>query len=128
MVEIPVATSETLIEPFKLSSKADPKIILALASISFLILFAASSTSNNVISDPPVIFIKTALAPFILVSSNNGLLIAVSAASMARLSPDASPVPIMAFPIWLITVLISAKSKLIMPGLTIKSVTPHTPL
>ena len=128
LVEIPVATSETLIEPFKLSSNADPKIIFALESISFLILFAASSTSNKVISDPPVILIKTAWAPFILVSSSRGLLIAVSAASMARLSPDASPVPIMAFPIWLITVLISAKSKLIMPGLTIKSVTPHTPL
>ena len=71
--------------------------------------------------------IKTPLAPLMEVSSNNGLAIACSAASVARFSPSASPVPIIALPISLITDLISAKSRLIKPGMTIKSVTPLTP-
>ena len=47
---------------------------------------------------------------------------AISAALVALPSPSASPVPIIALPIELITVSTSAKSKLINPGLTIRSV------
>ena len=124
---MPVATTDTRITPSSLSSKADPKIIVASASTSLRMRLAASSTSNNVISMPPVILIKTACAPFIVVSSSSGLLIAASAACVARLSPLASPVPIMALPISPITARISAKSRLISPGLIIRSVTPQTP-
>ena len=52
---------------------------------------------------------------------------ALSAATTARSSPSASPVPIIALPISPITVRMSAKSRLIRPGMTIRSVTPRTP-
>ena len=71
--------------------------------------------------------IKTPFAPLKEISSNNGLAIAFSAACIARSSPEASPVPIIALPISSITARTSAKSKLISPGLTIKSVIPFTP-
>jgi len=60
----PVATIETLIFPPKDSSNVEPTKISAEGSTSALILFAASSTSNKVISLPPVMFIKRPLAPF----------------------------------------------------------------
>ena len=47
--------------------------------------------------------------------------------SIALLSPDASPVPIIARPILFMIVFTSAKSKLINPGTTIKSVILLTP-
>ena len=123
----PVATIETLNLPARFSSKVVPTKISADGSTSALILFAASSTSNKVISFPPVILISKPFAPFKEYSSIKGLEIAASAASIALFSPSASPIPIMAFPIPLITVSMSAKSKLIRPGLTIKSVIPLTP-
>ena len=126
-VSIPVATTDTRIMPSSFSSKADPKMITASGSTSLRIRLAASSTSNRVMSIPPVTLMSTACAPFIVVSSSKGLLIAASAASMARLSPEDSPVPIIALPISPITARMSAKSRLIMPGLIIRSVTPQTP-
>ena len=76
---------------------------------------------------PPVTLIITPRAPFMEISSSNGLLIAASAASIARRSPCDSPVPIIALPISCITLRMSAKSRLIKPGRTIRSVTPRTP-
>ena len=104
-----------------------PNINSASGSTSALILFTDWSTSNKVRSFPPVILIKRPLAPWREYSSINGLLRAISVAAIALFSPSASPVPIIALPIALITVSTSAKSKLIMPGLTIKSVTLWTP-
>ena len=78
-------------------------------------------------SSPPVIEMMTPFAPFIETPSSSGLLIAFSAASIARLSPSASPVPIIALPISPMTERTSAKSRLIRPGMTIKSVIPRTP-
>ena len=60
----PVATIDTLIFPSKASSKVEPTKISAEGSTSALILLAASSTSNKVISLPPVILIRRPLAPF----------------------------------------------------------------
>ena len=94
---------------------------------SRLMRLAASSTSYSVISCPPVILISTPLAPCIESSSRSGLAIAASAASRARLGPSASPVPIIALPISFMTMRTSAKSRLIKPGLVIKSVTLATP-
>ena len=71
--------------------------------------------------------ISTPRAPFIETSSSSGLEIAASAAEIARRSPSASPVPIIALPISAMTVRMSAKSRLIRPGMTIRSVTPRTP-
>jgi hypothetical protein len=76
---------------------------------------------------PPVIEIRRPLAPRIVVSSSSGLAIAASAARSARCSPEASPVPIIALPISRMTVRTSAKSRLIRPSFTIKSVMQATP-
>ena len=123
----PVATIDTLNLPARFSSKVVPTKISADGSTSALILLAASSTSNKVMSLPPVILINSPLAPLREYSSISGLATAASAASTALFSPSASPIPIIALPMPLITVSISAKSKLIRPGLTIKSVIPFTP-
>ena len=122
-----MATTDTLIIPSRDGSKVVPTKILASPSISSLILLAASSNSNKVISFPPVTLIKTPLAPESEISSKRGLAIAFSAACCALSSPLASPVPIIALPISSITARTSAKSRFINPGLTIKSVTPFTP-
>ena len=124
---IPVATIDTLIFPPRVSSKLEPKMMLASSSTSSLIRLAASSISNKVMSAPPVILINTPFAPCIEQSSNNGFARACSAALIALSSPSASPVPIMAFPLSSIIDLISAKSKLINPGIIIKSVIERTP-
>ena len=50
-----------------------------------------------------------------------------SAAVKARFSPEASPVPIIALPISRITARTSAKSRLMRPSLTIRSVMQATP-
>ena len=78
-------------------------------------------------SSPPVMLMMTPLAPRIDTSSSSGLAMAFSAASIARRSPVASPVPIIALPISDMTVRISAKSRLISPGMIIRSVMPRTP-
>ncbi len=52
---------------------------------------------------------------------------AISAASTARLSPRAEPMPISADPAPLMTDFTSAKSRLISPGVVIRSVMPDTP-
>ena len=75
----------------------------------------------------PVIEINRPRAPFIDTSSISGFAIAASAARNARFSPVASPVPIIALPISRITARTSAKSRLIRPSLTIRSVMQATP-
>ena len=70
---------------------------------------------------------KRPRAPLSDTSSSNGLAIASSAASMARRSPDASPVPIMAVPMPLITVRTSAKSRLMRPSFKTRSTMQATP-
>ena len=60
-------------------------------------------------------------------ASSNGLEIAVSAAEIDRLSPRALPMPISAVPAPCMTDFTSAKSRLISPGVVIRSVIPCTP-
>ena len=60
-------------------------------------------------------------------SSSSGDEIAVLAASAARDSPDAVPMPISAEPASCMIVRTSAKSRLIRPGIVIRSVMPWTP-
>ena len=86
----------------------------------------ASSASVRVISRPPVTLTITSCAPSIVVS-RSGEKIALRAASVIRSSPEPIPIPIRALPLFAITVLTSAKSRLIRPGLVIKSVIPWTP-
>ncbi|MNN51840.1 hypothetical protein D3C81_1665010 [compost metagenome] len=73
--------------------------------------------------EPPVIFIMTPLAPSIVVS-RSGLIMALRAASAARFSPVARPIPISAEPRSVIIVFTSAKSRLIRPGTAIRSEIP----
>ena len=73
-------------------------MMLASGSTSWRTRLAASSTSHSVRSRPPVIDSSRLLAPFSVMSSSSGLTIASSAATIARCSPEASPVPIMAVP------------------------------
>ena len=71
-------------------------------------------------------FTSRPLAPLRSMSSKSGLLIDRSAASRARPSPVAVPVPIMAEPISDMTVFTSAKSTLIIPGRMMRSAIPCT--
>ena len=123
-----MATTDTRMRPCMVASKVEPKMMLASPSTSSRMRLAASSTSCRVMSRPPVMLISTPLAPFIEWSSRSGLEIALSAATRLRSGPSASPVPIIALPISPITVRMSAKSRLIRPGITIRSVTPRTPM
>ena len=86
----------------------------------------ASFISKRPKSDPPATDNKTPIAPSID-ASRSGLEIASSAARRARSSPRAEPIPISAEPASVITVLTSAKSKLIKPGCVMISVIPCTP-
>ena len=124
---MPVAIIETLIIPSNSLFIDDPKIILALSSISCFILSAASLTSCKLISEPPVMLSNKPLVPSKETLSKSGFDIAASAASIALLSPAASPFPNTALPISDITALTSAKSRFISPGIIIKSVTARTP-
>ena len=66
------------------------------------------------------------VAPSIRMFSRRGEEIAAEAATTARFSPRAAPVPMIAIPLPAITVRISAKSKLINPRILIKSEIPFT--
>ena len=66
----------------------------------------------------------TPRAPFTDAPSSSGLEIARRAASTARFSPSATPVPIIATPIPDMIVFTSAKSRLISPGTRIRSEMP----
>ena len=61
-----------------------------------------------------------------MVVSRSGLVTACFTASTALSSPVAVPIPIWATPLLIITVLTSAKSRLIRPGTLIRSVIPCT--
>ena len=88
---------------------------------------AASFISIKVIDEGPVTLRSTPRAPSIDASSKL-LESAFKAASRARLSPLAEPIPINAEPAFCNVILTSAKSVLIKPGLVINSEIPETPL
>ena len=90
-----------------------------------MISLAASCTSHMERSSRPETVNKTPLAPS-AETSRSGEWIARRAASWARFRPEAKPIPMMAEPEFKRTVLTSAKSTLIMPGVIIKSAIPST--
>jgi len=75
----------------------------------------ASLISKRPKSEPPATESKTPIAPS-MEASRSGLEIASSAARVARFSPRADPIPMSAEPASVMTVLTSAKSRLIKPG------------
>ena len=119
---MPEATMETRMRSPRPSSKVAPTMMLASGSTSWQTRLAASSTSQSVMSRPPVMHRSRLRAPFSVTSSSSGLTIASSAAAMARCSPAASPMPIMARPMSPSTARTSARSRLMSPSLMMRSV------
>ncbi len=103
-----------------------PKMTFAFWSAALVTTSAASFTSKRPISGPPVMLSRIPVAPSIEVSSS-GEETAARAASAARFSPEAVPMPISAEPASRMIVRTSAKSRLTSPGTVIRSVIPWTP-
>ncbi len=81
------------------------------------------------VTSPAVRYTRTAREPAMSTFSSNGELMAVRAASAARSSPKARPVPMMAAPLFCMTVRTSAKSRLIpRRGCVIRSEMPARPV
>ncbi len=76
-------------------STTAPKMMLQSASAALEMISAASLTSNRPRSLPPVMFSRMPIAPSTLASSS-GELMAALAASTARFSPPATPMPMRA--------------------------------
>ena len=93
-----------------------PKMTFAFWSAAPVTTSAASFTSNRPISAPPVMLRRMPVAPSIDASSS-GDETAVRAASAARFSPVAMPMPIRAEPASRMIVRTSAKSRLTRPGI-----------
>src|SRR5215208_5926190 len=68
----PVAITVILISSVRVSSITAPKIMYASSSADSRMIDDAAFTSYNVRSGPPVILIKTPLAPWIVASSSSG--------------------------------------------------------
>ena len=112
----PVTMAVTLISSARFSSMTTPMMMLASSwTFSWTVLLTASK-SSMVMVDEPVILTSTPLAPETSISSSSGLEMAHLAASTARFSPLAIPIPIMAMPRSPMMDLTSAKSTLMKPG------------
>ena len=122
----PVAITTTRMSSPSASSITAPKITFAFWSAAPVTTSAASLTSNRPISEPPVMLSRIPVAPSID-DSSSGEETALRAASAARFSPEAVPIPISAEPASLMIVRTSAKSRLTSPGTVIRSVIPWTP-
>ena len=99
-------------------------MMLASSCAASWMIADASLTSMSDRSGPPVTLMMTPRAPLTDASSSSGLEIAALAASIARPSPSARPVPMIARPMPDMIVLTSAKSRLISPGTRIRSEMP----
>ena len=101
-------------------------MIVASGSTASEMVLAASATSWRVSELPPVMLIRQPLAPSTEASSSRGDDMAPCAASRARLSPDATPVPITAMPWPHMIARTSPKSAFTSPGIVIRSLMPCT--
>ena len=100
-----------------------PKMTFAFASAAAVTTSAASFTSKRPTSGPAVTLSRIPVAPSID-DSSSGDETAIRAASAARFSPAALPIPISAEPASRMIVRTSAKSRLTSPGTVIRSVIP----
>ena len=117
----PVAITVTVASSCFSLSYIAPKMILASSPASSCTYSAASLASIREIS--PDTLMITWDAPAIVVS-RRGLATASFTASRALSSPFPLPIPICAIPLSIMTVWISAKSRLISEGTLIRSVIP----
>ncbi len=111
----PVAMTVTMTSSPRRSLKLVPKMMLASGSAASLMASAASWTSNSDRVEDPVMFHRMPWAP-LMSTSSSGLAMAIRAASTARFSPVARPMPISAEPASFMIARTSAKSWLIKPG------------
>ena len=94
---IPVAITVTITSSPKFSLIEVPKIMFTSLVEAAATISEASCASNNVKSEPPVMFNRICSAPSID-TSNHGEEIAFFVASAVRFSPLATPIPINAEP------------------------------
>src|SRR5690606_1584619 len=122
----PAATTVTRTSSPRVSSMTVPKMMLASGCAASCTRRAASLISKMPRFEPPWIERSTPCAPSIDASSS-GLATASSAALMARSAPLLAPMPMSAEPAPCMTDLTSAKSRLMRPGVVMRSVMPCTP-
>ena len=122
----PVAMTVIMTSSPRRSLKLVPKMMFASGSAAARISSAASVTSNRARFDEPVMLNRMPWAPVMLTSSS-GLAMAWRAASTARFSPVARPMPMSAEPASFMIVRTSAKSRLMSPGTVMMSLMPWTP-
>src|SRR3954454_11155659 len=123
-----VATTVTQTCPVSRSSTVAPKMMFVSSVVEARITSAASFTSTSVRSSPPAIERRMPRAP-VISASMSGERSARSAASFARpsLVDEEKPMPMRAVSESDMIVRTSAKSRLIRPGIVIKSQMPCTP-
>src|SRR5690348_7641085 len=124
---MPVAITVTFTASSIDSSRTAPKMMFALSAAACWTMLEASCTSWSVSALDPVMFSRMPCAPLMDASSSRGLAIAILVASMARLWPRPTAVPITAYPMPSMIVLMSAKSRLMMPVMVMMSEMPWTP-
>src|SRR4029079_6972267 len=122
----PVATTVTQTCPVSRGSTVAPKMMFVSSVAVWRTTSAASLTSTSDRSSPPEIESRIPRARTIS-ASMSGDPSARSAASRARFCPVAYPMPMSAEPASCMTVRTSAKSRLMRPGVVIKSQMPCTP-
>src|SRR5581483_7576271 len=122
----PAAITVTRTSSPRASSMTAPKMMVASGAAELATSWAASLISNSPRSEPPWMDSSTPCAPSMLASSS-GLEIAISAAATLRSSPRAEPMPMSADPAPDMTDFTSAKSRLMRPGVVMRSVMPCTP-
>mmetsp|Transcript_17291 Transcript_17291/g.54014 ORF Transcript_17291/g.54014 Transcript_17291/m.54014 type:complete len:467 (+) Transcript_17291:333-1733(+) len=122
----PVARTVMETSPLRESSPEVPKMMFASGWTVSCILQAAWLTSWMERSSPPTMLKTTAVA-CLMGESRRGQEVAAMAASTARSLPRPMPMPMRAVPALAMTARTSAKSTLIIPGLTMMSEMPTTP-
>ncbi|MDI2023889.1 hypothetical protein PJL18_04438 [Paenarthrobacter nicotinovorans] len=122
----PAAMTVTRASSPRASSITAPKMMLASGWATSWTRRAASLISKRPRSEPPWMESRTPCAPS-MEASRSGEAMASSAALTARSSPRAEPMPIRAEPAPCMTDLTSAKSRLMRPGVVMRSVMPWTP-
>src|SRR6185312_16260367 len=122
----PAAITVTRTSSPRVSSMTAPKIMFASGCTASCTRRAASLISKIPRLDPPWIESSTPCAPSMLASSR-GDATASSAALIARSAPRDEPMPMRAEPAPCMTDLTSAKSRLMRPGVVMRSVMPCTP-
>src|SRR5438876_347054 len=111
----PVAITVIITSSPRRSLKVVPKMMFASGSAAARISSAASVTSKRLRVDEPVMLNRIPWAP-VMFTSRSGLAIAWRAASTARFSPVARPIPISAEPASFMIARTAATSRLTSPG------------